>query len=193
MEVPLSIAVVPIEIISPIVVGDIEVGIAVVVVVLPSGGEGLAVIILIQAQGNRGIGETPVAIISEKNIATAVIGIVIGDGTTELSGVALRIAGIDAASRIAGGVDVEVAIEIEIAGSEPTTNDRPCQIPRHLRGNFAKTTSLGSGDASENLSGLPVPLTGLNPLDFFFQMTVRLHQVFHSVEIKVREQESEGE
>ena len=89
--------------------------------------------------------------------------------------------------------EIKVAIEIEIAGSEPTTNDRPCQIPRHLRGNFAKATSLASGDASENLSGLPVPLTGLNPLDFFFQMTVRLHQVFHSVEIKVREQESEGE
>ena len=87
VTIPFGIAVIAIEIVSSVIVGDIEIGVAVVVVVLPGRGKGIAAVVLVQTKVSRGIGEAPVAIITEENVAASIVGIVVGNGASELGGI----------------------------------------------------------------------------------------------------------
>ena len=72
------------QVVAAKVVGDVEVLVTVVVKILPGTGEAETAVILVQANLLGDVGESPVTIISQQDVAASVIGIVIGQRSARL-------------------------------------------------------------------------------------------------------------
>ena len=102
-----------IEIVSSVIVGDVEIGVTVIVVILPSGSEAEPVVVMVEAGSFCDVVELPVAVVAKEHVSSAVLGIVIGKRFSERT----------ATDSVGGwvvtaGVDVEVTVEIEIGGTK---------------------------------------------------------------------------
>lgn len=102
-----------VEAVSAEVVGDVEVEVAVLVVVFPGGGEGEAGVVLVEAGLGGDVFEGPVALVLPEDIGAAVVGVVEGDGFAEGSGASFGVGGI-----VAADVDIEEAVLIEVGGGD---------------------------------------------------------------------------
>lgn len=104
-------ALVLIEAIAAEVVGEIEVEIAVLIVVFPGSCEREAGVVLVEAGLFGDVFEGPIALVSPENVRPAVVGVVEGDGLGEGSGTGFCFGGV-----VTADVDVEEAVLVKVGG-----------------------------------------------------------------------------
>lgn len=98
-----------VEAILAIIVGEIEVDVAILVVVFPSGGEGEAGVVLIESDFMGDVLEGPVALVMPEDVVAAIVCVVEWDGFSEGSGAGFGTGGV-----VATNVDIEEAVLIEV-------------------------------------------------------------------------------
>jgi len=69
-----------VEAVASEVIGDVEVEVAVLIIILPGGGEGKAGVVLVESGLGGDVSEGPVAIVSPNDVGASVVGIVERDG-----------------------------------------------------------------------------------------------------------------